>query len=185
MKGDTIALVAQYQPWWTTTYETHMRTVDLASMTMTSAQGYPLLDKAEPEEIVYLPDYATLVLLQRQQFLSTAYHYAYVYWKPYKIPPYYADLIYESGDNPFHSIDRLTHKHIVATGGDYWMEKDVLTNNPSASCYTIDMQKISPLSSASPVGGVYPYHSLAPSFSPPFPICFPNRYSIPIFCIGF
>ena len=185
MQGDTIALVALYQPWWTTTYETHMRTVDLASMTMTSAQGYPLLDKAEPEEIVYMPGYATLVLLQCQQFPSLAYHYAYVNWKPYTTPPYYADLIYESGDNPFYSIDRLTLKYIAAAGGDYWMEKDVMSANPSASCYTVDVQKISPLGTASPVAGVYSYYSLVPTLPPLLFSEILNRNNISFLCFEF
>ena len=166
MKEDTIALVAQYQPWWTTTYETHMRTVDLATWAMTNAQYYPLLDKAEPEEIVYLPDYATLVLLQCQKFTSGAFHYAYVYWKPYAAPPYNADLIYESGDNPFHSIDLLTTKHIVAAGGNYWIENDVVNINPSSSCYTVDQQPILPLSTISDAKDTYSYHTQPFSLSP-------------------
>ena len=157
MKGDTIALVGLANVPGTALYETHMRTVDLGSMAMTSAQMFSLLAKAEPEEIVYMPESTMLVLLQHQQFPSSAFHYAYVYLKPYVAPPYTASLIYEGADHPFHSIDRLTYKHIVAAGGAYWMEKDIQANNPSAGCYTVDGQPIVPLSTVSPMINSYGY----------------------------
>ncbi len=168
MQGDTIALVAQYQPSWTTTYETHMRTVDLASLIMTNATSYPLLAKAVPEEIVYLPEYATLVLLQCQLFPSSVFHYAYISLKPYTTPPYNADLIYEQGDNPFHSIDLLCHKYIVAAGGNYWIENNVMSINTSTECYIVDQQPILPLSTASHAMDTYPYYSQSFSLVPIF-----------------
>ncbi len=160
MKGDTIALVALDKSPVASVYETHMRCVDLATMTMTQAQGYSLLDKAEPIEVVYVPDCATLVMLQYQQFPLTGWHYAYVFWKPYKVPPYTAEVIYESAGNSFGSIDRLTSKYIVASGGNYWVEKDASYNATVSSCYKYAQQQVFSLSIPNPVPGSFPYQTL-------------------------
>ena len=157
MKGDTIGIVTLYSTFGTAPYETHMRVVDLATMTMTSAQGFQLLDKAEPAEVVYMPSHATLVMLQGQLFPSTLYHYPYIYWQPYSPTPYLAQGIYENYDYVFSSMDRLTPDHIVLAGGHYWVEKDITISNPTASCYTIESQLVFPISSSSPVFDFYNY----------------------------
>ena len=167
MKGDTIALVAMYASGSAPIYETHMRTIDLASMTMTNAQGYGLLDKTDPIEVVYLPDYTTLVMSQYQKFPLTGFHYAYVFWRPYKPTPYTADVIYEGGDRPLGPLDRLTHKHIVTSGGNYWVEKDISYNNPSSSCYKIAQQQVSALDLVNPVWDNFNYWSHTPTISGP------------------
>ena len=165
MKGDSIALVALHKPGASPNYETHLRTVDLASMAMTSAQGYSLLDKAEPEEMVYLPEYSKLVLLQYQRFPSTLYHYAFVCWEPYTSPPYSAVTIYEKDDYPFYSLDRLTSKHIVAAGGNYWIEMDVPNYNPASLCHWRAFQQILQLSMPSYNTSNYTYHTLSLSYN--------------------
>ena len=163
MKGDTIAMVARYSTLGTAPYEARMRTVDLATMTMTSSQSYVLLYKTDPIEIVYLPNNATLVMLMQQMFPSSVSHYAFVYWKPYIPSSYVADVIYDYNDYLFNSVDRLTPKHIVAAGGDYWAEKDVSFNDPTSTCYVIAQQQISQLNVLSYVESNYNYYSNKPS----------------------
>ena len=58
MNQDIIAIVSLFSPGGLV-YETHMRMVDLFTLNMPNAQSITLLDKEEPEEIIYLPDHAT------------------------------------------------------------------------------------------------------------------------------
>ena len=162
MKNDTIALVTRYSTFSTSPYEARMRTVDLGTMMMTSSQNYLLLDKTDPLEIVYMPNYATIVMLLQQKFPSLVSHYAFVYWKPYIPSPYNADVIYDFYDNSFGSIDRLTSRHFVAAGGDYWAEKDISLNDLTSTCYVIAQQQISQLNVLSYVVSNYSYNSDRP-----------------------
>ena len=146
MKGDTIADATLNSSPSVSHYESHLRVFDLNTMTMTRAQQFDLLEKAEPEDVVYLPDYATLVTLQNQMYPSNVLHYTFVSWKPYSTTPYYAKLTYESWANKrFESLDKLTPKHIVAAGGDYWLMKDIINDIPSTTCYKLAQQKVEAL----------------------------------------
>lgn len=156
--GDTIAvagmaLIADDAP-----YATVLRTFDLQSMAMTSFQGYGISDKSVPSELVYMPRYATLVMQQLQPFPSTAYSSPFVYWEPYEASAYYAKVMLEASHRKHYgSLDRLTEKHYVSTGGDYWIMKDVSFDNTPNRCYKIDSLKIN----------IYPIEPPT-SFSPPY-----------------
>ena len=146
MKGDTIADATLYSSPSVSHYESHLRVFDLNTMTMTRAQQFDLLEKAEPQEVVYLPDYATLVTLQYQMYPSNVLHHTFVSWKPYSTTPYFAKLTYEIITNKkFESLDKLTQKHIVAAGGDYWLMKDIINDDPSTTCYKLAQQKVEAL----------------------------------------
>ena len=152
MKGDTIADALLYCTAGTGPYESHLRIFDLNTMTMTSAQRFPLLEKAEPQEVVYLPNYATLVTLQYQMYPLGDLHHTFVHWKPYNATPYNANLMRESQyDLSFQTVDKLTPKHIIAAGGDYWFMKDILYDDPSTTCYKTATQQVSGLQLSSPV----------------------------------
>ena len=168
MKGDTIADATLYCTLPAVHYESHLRTFDLNAMTMTRAQQFDLLEKTEPQEVVYLPDYAKLVTLQYQKYPFTGFHYTFVSWEPYSTTSYYAKLMYESRDNViFQMVDKLTQKHIVAAGGDYWMMKDIINDNPSTSCYTIAQQKVEALQRSPQTSN---YHAFGhKTFSPQIP----------------
>lgn len=156
MKGDTIADATLYSSPSVSHYESHLRVFDLNTMTMTRAQQFDLLEKAEPEDVVYLPDYATLVTLQNQMYPSNVLHYTFVSWKPYSTTPYYAKLTYELWDNKrFESLDKLTPKHIVAAGGDYWLMKDIINDIPSTTCYKLAQQKVEVLQLSPKVSDYY------------------------------
>ena len=77
-------------------------------------------------------------------------------------------LMYESRDNViFQMVDKLTQKHIVAAGGDYWMMKDIINDNPSTSCYTIAQQKVEALQRSPQTSN---YHAFGhKTFSPQIP----------------
>ena len=145
MKGDTLADATLYNSGLSSQYESHLRVFDLNSMAMTHAQKFDLLDKTEPVEPTYMPDYATLVVLQYQLYPSTMYHHTFVHWKPYNPSTYFARLMYENTDKSLVWMDRLTNRHIVAAGGDYWMMKDISYDDPSTICYTVDQQQVTPL----------------------------------------
>ena len=146
MKGDTIADATLYSSTTASHYESHLRVFDLNTMTMTCAQQFDLLEKAEPQEVVYLPEYATLVTLQYMRYPSGAIRHTFVSWKPYSATPYYAKLTYESSANvTFQWLDKLTNKHIIAAGGDYWMMKDILSDDPTTTCYKTAQQNVEAL----------------------------------------
>ena len=158
MKGDTIADATLYSSPSVSHYESHLRVFDLNTMTMTRAQQFDLLEKAEPQEVVYLPDYATLVTLQYQMYPSNVLHHTFVSWKPYSTTPYYAKLTYEIITNKkFESLDKLTPKHIVAAGGDYWLMKDIINDIPSTTCYKLAQQKVEALQLSPGIESYYIY----------------------------
>ena len=153
MRGDTIADATLYCTNGGAPYGSSLRVFDLNTMTMTCAQRFDLLDKAEPLEMAYLPEYATLVTLQWQMYPSGQKHYNFVSWRPYDSTPYYAKLTYETADHKLECMDKLTTKHVVATGGDYWLMKDIINDIPSTTCYTIAQQSVDALQPSQPVYG--------------------------------
>ena len=72
--------------------------------------------------------------------------------KPYEtVFAYNMEKIYETNSRKFTSLDRLSSKHIVAAGGDYWMMKDVSVNNPASTCYVIKNQLVKKLATSTPL----------------------------------
>lgn len=161
MKGDTIADATLCSLPYGSYYESHMRTFDLNTMTMTRAQWFPLLEKAEPQEVVYLSEYATLVTLQYHMYPSTALRHTFISWKPYNTTPYYAKLTYDSNAKEFQHFDRLTTKHIAATGGNYWIMKDIIHDLPAPRCYTVDNQNVETLQISYPQATSYAFPPLS------------------------
>ncbi|MBQ6068454.1 MAG: hypothetical protein IJK84_03030 [Bacteroidales bacterium] len=71
----------------------------------------------------------------------------------------------KSGANlDFHGLDRLTAKHVVAAGGDYWMMKDIITDDPT-TCYGVATQAVDELTLSYYTGRYCPYFlsDLSPS----------------------
>ena len=152
MKGDTIAVASVFND-GTGTDEMQVRVVDLASMNMPYAQTFDLLDKDDIYEMAYLPDIQRLVLLQNQTYTPlTLLRHTFCFMKPYETAfPYNMEKIYEANSRKFTSLDRLSSKHIVAAGGDYWMMKDVSVNNPASTCYVIKNQLVKKLATSTPL----------------------------------
>ena len=51
----------------------------------------------------------------------------------------------KSGANlDFLGLDRLTAKHVVAAGGNYWIMKDIITDDPT-TCYGVATQAVDEL----------------------------------------
>ena len=165
MRGDTIADATLFCFNGGAPYSSRLRIFDLGTMTMTHAQQFDLLDKAEPLEMAYMSDYATLVSLQYQMYPSGAHHYTFVSWKPYSTTPYNAKLTYENNDYILMWMDRLTTKHIVATGGNYWLMKDIISDYSAPNCYTIDQQPVIQLQPSIAIAGSnsYGYHTMTPT----------------------
>ena len=93
-----------------------------------------------------------LVTLQYQMYPLGDLHHTFVHWKPYNATPYNANLMRESQyDLSFQTVDKLTPKHIIAAGGDYWFMKDILYDDPSTTCYKTATQQVSGLQLSSPV----------------------------------
>ena len=119
---------------------------------MTHAQSIAVVEKVTPSDMVYFPDYKTLVMLQWQPFPTPLDNYQFVFlnWEPYRATPYNIKGIYESAHfYKYYSLDRLAPKDYVAAGGDYWFEKDI--HHKSSTCYTVDSMQVSSLPLASPV----------------------------------
>ena len=166
MKGDTIADATLYSSNGGAPYESHLRVFDLNTMRMTRAQQFGLLDKAEPLEVVYMPEYATLVSLQDMRYPSGAYHHTFVQWRPYDAIPYLAKLMYEQNFDTYYWLDKLTAKHIIAAGGEYWLMKDISYDAPTTTCYTMANQVVEYLELSAPSNNFYPYTSITINDSP-------------------
>ena len=152
MKGDTIAVASVFTT-GTGTENMQVRVVDLASMNMPYAQTFDLLDKDDVHELTYLPDIQKLVLLTYHTYTPlTSVIHTFFFLKPYEtVFPYNMEKVYDTNHHNFTSLDRLSTKHIVATGGDYWMMKDVTVNNPASTCYEIKNQLVKQLTTSLPL----------------------------------
>ena len=152
MKEDTIAVASVFTT-GTGTDNMQVRVIDLATMNMPCAQTFSLLDKDDVHELAYLPDIQKLVLLTSHTYTPlTMLRHTFFFLKPYQTAfPYNIEKIYDSYDHRFISMDRLASKHIIATGGDYWMMKDVTVNTPASTCYKIVNQLVKKLDTSNPL----------------------------------
>jgi len=162
MKEDTIAIaslsVRELAP--THKFETRIRTFDLQTMAMTTAQAIDLdEDKAEPEELVYLPQYQTLVMLQDFNFPTPAsgHNYAFLHLKPYIASNYNANGWVEINTNPnpnpplsYRSVDWLYDKFYISSGGNYWLMKNSLLDVTTTGCYDCHKIKVKNIKTFSP-----------------------------------
>lgn len=178
MKKDTIAIASlsyrEYSP--NHEFETRIRTFDLSTMDMTTAQAIFLdAEKAEPEELVYLPQHQTLVLLQDFCFLASTPDYAFVHLKPYALSGYNAHGWVETHPTTppasslqYHSVDLLQGKHYISSGGNYWLKKDSQLDVANTSCYTCGTVPVDHILVSIPLGNSDSY------IKPTIPT---NRYS--------
>lgn len=173
MKDDTIAVVSRGASTLGPIphYETRLRVVDAATMTMTSSQQFDYGDfKSDPTDIVYTPGTQTLVLLQELNFPSTpgSYNYAFLHLKPYVgIPIYYAEGMAErTRCLSFCSMDRVPDgKHYISTGGDYWMINNSLSGMATTDCRIVATQKVYEITNSPSVMYHYPYKKCQVRFS--------------------
>lgn len=152
MQDDTIAVVALASATGQPPYETQMRTYDLNTMSMVHAQSMAVVDKVAPSGMVYMPEYKTLVMLQRQPFPTpwSNYHDTFLNWEPYRTTSYNMQGMYESvREYKYYALDRLAPKDFVATGGDFWIEAEIY--HKASTCYTMDSVQVTLLQRASPM----------------------------------
>ena len=152
MKEDTIAVASVFND-GPGTDNMQVRVIDLATMNMHCAQTFDLLDKDDIYEMAYLPDIQKLVLLTNHTYTPlTLLIHTFCFLKPYETAfPYNMEKIYDINRRSFTSLDRLSTKHIVAAGGDYWIMKDVSLNNPASTCYKIMNQQVKKLDTSIPL----------------------------------
>ena len=152
MNRDTIAVASVFTT-GTGTENMQVRVIDLATMNMHCAQTFSLLDKDDVYEMTYLPDIQKLVLLTYHTYTPlTMLRHTFFFLKPYQTAfPYNIEKIYDAYGRSLTSMDRLASKHIVATGGEYWMMKDVTVNNPASTCYKVMNQLVKKLSTSMPL----------------------------------
>ena len=167
MKGDTIAVASVFNN-GPGTDNMQVRVIDLASMNMPYAQTFDLLDKDDIYEMAYLSDIQRLVLLTNHTYTPlTSLIHTFCFLKPYEtVFPYNMEKIYDVNKRSFTSLDRLSTKHIVAAGGDYWMMKDVSYNNPASTCYKIGTHQVRNLSPSNPISDYYGFLPLTIIDSP-------------------
>jgi hypothetical protein len=97
----------------------------------------------------------------------TSLIHTFCFLKPYEtVFPYNMEKIYDVNKRSFTSLDRLSTKHIVAAGGDYWMMKDVSYNNPASTCYKIGTHQVRNLSPSNPISDYYGFLPLTIIDSP-------------------
>ena len=158
MQDDTIAVVSLANAMNNLPYETHMRTYDLGTMSMVHAQSMVVVEKVAPSDMVYMPEYKTLLMLQWQPFPTpwSNYYDTFFYWEPYRATSYNMQGMYESvWKYRYYALDRRAPKDVVATGGDYWIEADI--HHKESTCYTVDSVQVTLLQRASPVWESYVY----------------------------
>lgn len=192
LKKDTIAIASlsyrEYSP--NHEFETRIRTFDLSTMDMTTAQAIFLdAEKAEPEELVYLPQYQTLVLLQDFCFLASTPDYAFIHLKPYALSGYNAHGWVETHPTTppasalqYHSVDLLQGKHYISSGGNYWLKKDSQLDVANTSCYTCGTVPVDHILVSIPIGNSDSYNKPNPN-----PISLPafsadNTYFMSLIC---
>lgn len=143
MKDDTIAVASLSllgeNPH---VFDIRINTFDIQSMAMTTSQSVDLEeDKAEPEELVYIPQHQTLVMLQNFNFSTpstgSGYNYTFLHLKPYNPSIYYTanGVVETSSLLPYRSVDLLFGKYYISTGGNYWLMKNALQDVVPTSCY--------------------------------------------------
>ena len=89
---------------------------DAASATFINSQRIPLLNKAAYyNEMLYYPEYNTLLLLQKNYYPGNTENSVIYYLDPYKTATYSALLTYDTLSYYF-SLDRFPGKHFLATG---------------------------------------------------------------------
>ena len=184
MKEDTIAVASVFND-GPGTDNMQVRVIDLATMNMHCAQTFDLLDKDDIYEMAYLPDIQKLVLLTNHTYTPlTMLRHTFFFLKPYQTAfPYNIEKIYDSYDHRFISMDRLASKHIVATGGEYWMMKDVTVNNPASTCYKVMNQLVKKLHTSIPLTTSHTFQQT--TIPPTLPIPCNETYDTPpgTFCI--
>ena len=181
MEGDTIAVTIRgsfLDTGWSK-YDTRIRVIDAASMVMTSSQAFDLNGyKADPQDLVYLPQSHTLVLLEDIVYPagSGVNNFSFIFLNPYQrfqdnpggmpiitpplpwVLPYTAKGFHESNWGlTFWSMDRIVNGNaILSTGGDYWMIKSIPLITANHSCYkpvSVDIYRLYD------VVGVLGYHN--------------------------
>ena len=184
MDVDTIAVASVFTT-GVGTDNMQVRVIDLATMNMPCAQTFSLLDKDDVYEMTYLPDIQKLVLLTNHTYTPlTMLRHTFFFLKPYQTAfPYNIEKIYDYYDHRFISMDRLASKHIVATGGEYWMMKDVTVNNPASTCYKVMNQLVKKLHTSIPLTTSHTFQQT--TIPPTLPIPCNETYDTPpgTFCI--
>lgn len=125
---------------------------DASTFTFINSQRVPLLDKAAYyNEMLYYPEYQTLLLLQTNYYPDNSTKNSLIYYlKPYATYPYGALVIYTE-NTLFYSLDRFPNEHFLATGKlktDYhaFMAHDSQAQ-PKFDCLESDYESIDIISS--------------------------------------
>ena len=98
-----------------------VRTVDLSTMQMVASQEMPLTDKSEPKDLVYIPAYKALVLVQNMPFPTTAdpTSSCFVELNPFATNNYTANVIFRAGDNYGAATrNETTRRDVIAISRD-------------------------------------------------------------------
>jgi len=98
-----------------------VRTVDLSTMQMVASQEMPLTDKSEPKDLVYVPDYKALVLVQNMPFPTTAdpTTSCFVELFPFATNNYTANVIFRVSDNYGAATrNETTRRDVIAISRD-------------------------------------------------------------------
>lgn len=98
-----------------------VRTVDLRTMQMVASQEMPITDKSEPKDLVYIPAYKALVLVQNMPFPTTAdpTTSCFVELFPFATNNYTANVIFRAGDNYGAATrNETTRRDVIAISRD-------------------------------------------------------------------
>ena len=115
LSGNDIATAATYINTNTLQVGTRLRTFDLSTMTNTVSQLLPMLDKTEPDDMLFMEEDQSLLLLQ-QSFYPTINDFKYViyYLDPYN-NSYTTDAYYDFNSS-YYSLDRFNDPIYIAAG---------------------------------------------------------------------
>ena len=115
LSSNDIATAATYINTNTLQVGTRLRTFDVSTMSNTVSQLLPMLDKTEPDDMLFMEEDQSLLLLQ-QSFYPTINDFQYVI---YYLDPYnnsYTTDAYYNFNSSYYSLDRFNDPIYIAAG---------------------------------------------------------------------
>ena len=119
-----------------------LRTIDVSLMTNTITQFVPLLEKTEPEDMLFMKEDQSLLLLQKSFYPTISDYQSVIYYlDPYN-NSYVTDVLYNF-DCSYYSLDRFTEPIYIAAGltNDYY-HGYLMRYKPTYDMSCIDMGDI-------------------------------------------
>ena len=127
--------------------KTRVRTFNVATGAITYSQQFDLSDKAEPKEMVFIPNRKKIVMLEDFQAPSGSNCSNFVDILPWATSTYIADLENKPGAW-FNSLTEIDAHCFIAGKGTEWFFRDKnypATGNPDTDCPAVEAIRVYPI----------------------------------------